>query len=474
MAQTLPADFLQAMQSLLPAAEYDPFVRALSDSESPTSIRLNRSKCTAAEAQAYAELPGVRPVPWCPEGWYLPERPTFTTDPLLHAGVYYVQEAASMFLTYLLRQLLPPERPVTALDLCAAPGGKSSALLSVLPEGSALVSNEIDRRRARILAENLTKWGNPALTVTAEAPAAFTPLRHLFDLVLTDVPCSGEGMFRKDPGAVSDWSLVKVRDCARLQRQILDDVWPALKPGGLLVYSTCTFNPQEDEEQVRYLCETLGAEVLTVPVPTEWQIHAALRGDDTVYRFMPHGTVGEGLFVAVVRKGEEGAAARRAEGGRRPAGGKRRESKGAATLKGLLPQVAGWLQPAAGYDYELTDDGVLRALPQQQVALHRHLSEAGLYRLQSGVELATLKGRDLIPAHALALSTALRSEAFATAALSRDQALSYLRRDTLMPDVAWSRGYVLLTYEGHPLGFVKNMGNRCNNLYPQEWRIRFL
>ena len=222
---TLPEAFIEDIKAYLPASELAPFIQALTDSEPTTSLRYNRAKC--------AERSGL-PIGWNPDdGVYLDERPNFTLDPLLHAGCYYVQEASSQFVTHVLRSLV--KEPVTALDLCAAPGGKSTAMLSVLPEGSQLVSNEIDRRRARILSENITKWGYPNVSVTCNAPADFRKLVHQFDLILADVPCSGEGMFRKDEGAVSDWSPLKVNACVALQREILDTIWPTLKPGGIMV-----------------------------------------------------------------------------------------------------------------------------------------------------------------------------------------------------------------------------------------------
>jgi 16S rRNA C967 or C1407 C5-methylase (RsmB/RsmF family)/NOL1/NOP2/fmu family ribosome biogenesis protein len=462
---SLPQDFLQLMQPLLPTDEYNAFITALSQTEPPTSIRLNPAKCTPEEAAALRTQPGVTAVDWCQTGLRLPQRPQFTLDPLLHAGVYYVQEEASMFVTHVVRSLLPADEPLTCLDLCAAPGGKSSALQSVLPAGSCLVSNEVDRKRVRILAENMTKWGAPATTVTSAPAAAFGKLRHTFDVILTDVPCSGEGMFRKDEGAIADWSLAKVRDCARLQREILSDVWEALKPGGLLVYSTCTFNVHEDEEQVQFMVDELGAVPVAVPVDESWNIRGSLQGDLPVYRFMPHRTPGEGLFMAALRKP--------ADEDCRPFQVRGKGAKPRPELKSMLPQVKDWLLPGT-YDYDLSTEGVLSALPAPQSALHRTLKEVGIYILQSGIALATAKGRDVIPEHALALSTELSPEAFPQVELSEATALTYLRREALIPESSWAKGYLVVTYQGHPLGFVKNLGTRCNNLYPQEWRIRKL
>ncbi|MBO4999761.1 MAG: RsmB/NOP family class I SAM-dependent RNA methyltransferase, partial [Bacteroidaceae bacterium] len=238
----LPQAFIERTRQLLGETQYLPFEEAL-QTEVPVSIRLNVLK-------GAKEVEG-EPVPWASSGWYLKNRPTFTFDPLFHAGYYYVQEASSMFVEKVLREYV--KEPVVMLDLCAAPGGKSTLCRSVLPEGSLLVANEVMRNRSQILAESLIKWGHPEIVVTNNDPADFTDLTHLFDVILTDVPCSGEGMFRKDQVAVDEWSLENVDVCWKRQRRILTDIWPALKPGGLLIYSTCTFNREEDEDNVTWI-----------------------------------------------------------------------------------------------------------------------------------------------------------------------------------------------------------------------------
>lgn len=473
---TLPEAFITDMAPHLPAAEMESFVEALTATDASTSIRLNQRKLRLASlcpaSPAFDQ--NLRSISWNePDGRYLSERPQFTLDPLLHAGAYYVQEASSQFVTHILRSLLPADQPVTMLDLCAAPGGKSTAALSVLPEGSLLVCNEIDRRRARILSENVTKWGMPNVIVTGNAPADFTPLTHLFDVILTDVPCSGEGMFRKDPGAVNDWSPAKVKGCVELQKQILSDIWPALKPGGWLIYGTCTFNVHEDEEQLRFLCEELGAIPKLIPVPEEWHIHGPLLDAEQLpcYRFMPHYTQGEGLFMAVLQKLDD-------EERRIPRlnnKSNKKEKKGGdipvIDLKRLQPQLLKWVKGEGMV--ECTPEGILRFIPSPLQPLHSLLSAQGLYLLQSGIELGTVKGRDVVPAHALAMSIARDEGAFPCVDLALNDALQYLRHEAITLPQDAPTGYVLVTYADLPLGFVKNMGNRSNNLYPNEWRIRF-
>ncbi len=486
---TLPKPFIDDIRPLLSTEEWDNFMQALTESDASTSIRIK-----GADTDSIVKNQASTIVPWCKEGRYLSERPQFTLDPLLHAGAYYVQEASSMFVCHVIRsflstvncQLSTPPSPLRVLDLCAAPGGKSTAALQALPQGSHLVSNEIDRKRARILAENIQKWGNPNVTVTANAPADFTPLGPIFDIIITDVPCSGEGMFRKDPGAIAEWSPSKVKECVALQKQIVTDIWPCLKPGGLLIYSTCTFNTHEDEEMLQYIVDNLGGEILTIPTQPEWHIHPAITSTatpsikaDSACRFMPHFTQGEGLFMAALRKGNNGEIGKgdidRKQFSNAPIRDKK-NNKGHKGEKNDNAIIRGnshpWLE--GNYAFDTTADGMIRAIPESHKPLHDMLVARKLYLLVSGVDLGTQKGKDLCPAHALALNSALNKNAFPQAELDLDTALNYLRREAILLPEGTPTGYVLVTYQGHPLGFVKNIGNRSNNLYPTEWRIRNL
>lgn len=465
MSVSLPSSFLEQSRAFLGTDETDALAKAL-QGEAPVSIRLNVQKpCN--------HVPQGEPVPWCASGSYLPERPSFTFDPLFHAGAYYVQEASSMFLDFVLRHYVGSS-PVRMLDLCAAPGGKSTLAIDALPVGSLLVANEVVRNRAQVLAENLTKWGHPSVVVTHNDPADFTPLGPVFDLILVDAPCSGEGMFRKDPLAVSEWSAEHVELCARRQRRILADIYPCLKPGGLLIYSTCTYNIKENEENVRWMREEWGMEVLPVPdVPAEWGLTGNLLDGEhfPVYRFLPHRTRGEGFFLAVLRKPgeedeEEGAAAFSRSG--------KRKGRGPARTQPLAKEQAACLSAwlARPDEYALLPQGAgFAAFPRAWVPLLEAL-RASLRIIQAGVSLAEAKGRDLLPAHALAVSTVLHPEAFPRVEVDAPTAIAYLRREAVSLPADAPRGHVLLAFEGLPLGFVKNIGNRANNLYPQEWRIR--
>ena len=451
----LPIPFEEAMRQLL-GDEYSTFREALLG-EPAVSIRLNRSKCTAS--------PDYEHVPWATDGYYLAERPAFTFDPMFHAGGYYVQEASSMFVEQAIRQHLGQAR--VALDLCAAPGGKSTLLRSLLPDDCVLVSNEVMRPRAQVLAENITKWGHPRCIVTSNYPADFTPLGETFDLILVDAPCSGEGMFRKDEVAVNEWSPENVEVCWKRQRDILTDIWPTLRPGGLLIYSTCTFNTQEDEENVRWMMDELGAELLPIDTEPAWGITPSLMPNvPHAYRFLPGRTRGEGFFLAVVRKGESASVAETSRGGK----AKKRDKKGKQPALAAPVECKGWLADDKNYVYKVIDTEVV-ALPTDMDSLYTVLSDQ-LYLIKTGITLAEMKGRDALPAHDLAMSTALRADAFARCELAYGEALRYLHREAITLPADTPRGFVLVTYRDMPLGFVKNLGNRANNLYPNEWRIR--
>ena len=308
----LPADFVAETRRIMGDERYNRFVGAF-DEEAPTSIRVNPRiaidhgpwTILALQASRAGADHSDSQVPWCAEGYYLNDRPQFTFDPLLHAGCYYVQEASSMFVTHILRNVQWSMVNVQcALDLCAAPGGKSTALRSVLPDDCVLISNEPMGNRAQILLENVTKWGGPNHIVTNNYPRDFRKAKLKFDLILCDVPCSGEGMFRKDPNAISEWSAQNVEKCWQLQREIVADAWECLNPGGLLIYSTCTYNTKENEENIRWILDTYDAQVLDIPVDPSWNITGSLlQGfNEPVYRFIPGITRGEGLFVCALRK----------------------------------------------------------------------------------------------------------------------------------------------------------------------------
>ncbi len=479
-----PTAFLQQIQALL-GADCEAFLTALQD-ESRTSIRLNKAKSNLychcgldpqspdENAVDKLEIAGqarndMQNVPWCDSAYYLPQRPIFTLDPLLHGGAYYVQEASSMFLAHIVEQITQKDEPLVALDLCAAPGGKSTLLADFLPQNSLLVANEVIRARVNILAENLTKWGNPNVAVSNNDPKDFSRVAECFDAIFVDAPCSGEGMFRKDERAREEWSEANVQLCAERQRRIVADVWSALKPGGYMVYSTCTFNTKENEENVRWIMQELGAENVKIEVPKEWGITPSeeLKTEETRgihgYRFFPHKVKGEGFFVAVLRKNsadENVARSRRTTA----------SSRGGTTKRSQVGnEVKQWLQNSSDFTFTQMGD-FIKAFPSRHDEYIALLSKE-LRIIQSGLTVAEVKGKDYIPHQSLALSTVLNVEAFPTIDLNLHNALLYLKKETFAGALP-RKGFELIRYNGLPLGFVKNLGNRCNNLFPQEWRIR--
>lgn len=443
----LPKEFIEYTSALFGAERWQRFVDSFNES-TPVSVRLNPYKAPSRPPQGEEKesiTPSLlnsftsseaRPVPWCRNGYWLSERPQFTLDPLFHAGVYYVQEAGSMFLDEVLRQVIGNSEfgiqnsEWCALDLCAAPGGKSTLMRAALSScslpteegrgGVLLLSNEPDHRRANILMENMQKQGHPDVIVTNNYPRDYRKSKMMFDLILTDVPCSGEGMFRRDEATIKEWSIQNVHKCAELQRSIVEDIWPCLRPGGILIYSTCTFNVHEDEENVRWIMEELGADILPIETKPEWNITGSLLEgwDKPVYRFIPGTSNSEGLFMAVLRKHGDV------------------EARGAQ-------------KPTA-----------------KQLSCLRVLSD--------GHPVGEKKGKDIIPAHAEALNIMLDRGKYPMVELSLDDALRYLHRETLVLPDDTPRGYVIVTYKDYPLGFMKNLGNRANNLYPKEWAIRNL
>lgn len=464
----LPSSFIDRTSKLMGEDACRELCEALQH-DTPVSIRVNKGKCDSVPESSVS-------IPWTADGYYLSGRPTFTFDPLFHAGCYYVQEASSMFLEKAVGKYL--KSPVVMLDLCAAPGGKSTLLRSSLPDGSILVANEVMRNRSQILAENIVKWGNPEVIVTNNDPADFTSIGPLFDAILTDVPCSGEGMFRKDEVAVEEWSPANVGLCWERQRRILRDIWPCLKPGGILIYSTCTFNREENEDNVAWIADELGAEILPVDVEEDWKITGNLTGRDfPVYRFLPHKTVGEGLFLAVLRKNgcKDGYEEDFMEDIKPKKNKKASKSKNDKNNRPVAfpKEVKEWIKTDRETEY-IVDGSIAYAVSGKLNAVEKVMKDNGhnINILHRGITLGEMKGKDWQPHHSLAMSMEINDNVFPKAELSYEQAIAYLRKEAVVLDSSVPRGYVLVTYSGVPLGFVKNIGNRANNLYPQEWRIR--
>lgn len=448
----LPPPFVRQMQELLGPDGFLAFAEALNE-PAPVSIRYNAGK-TGSDTPPE---PTLEPVPWHPRGFYLSERPVFTLDPAFHAGAYYVQEASSMFLHEALRQTTDFSQPLKVLDLCAAPGGKTTLVADMLGPGSLLVANEVIRTRVGALRENLEKWGVANTATTSAEVEELAGLEGFFDIVVTDAPCSGEGLFRKDADAVREWSPASVELCAGRQRRILGAAVEALAPGGLLVYSTCTYNRLENEDNTAWLTRTFDLEWLPLQVPAEWGIDATSGG----YHFFPHRVRGEGFFIAVFRK-KAGAEKRQ-----HPASGFKSIKP---LVKALVPEAARWLQPEAEVRYFQTATGEVLALPAaletDYLTLDKYLKAKWF-----GTLVGEFKGKDFIPAHALALSR-LASPALPAIDLERDQALRFLKKETFDLPSDTARGWTLARYRGLNLGWMKVLPGRMNNYLPPERRIR--
>lgn len=438
------------MQDMLGPEEYAAFAAALQEAP-PVSIRMNASRASAPTA-------GISDaVPWHPFGFYLAERPVFTLDPAFHAGAYYVQEASSMFLYEALRQTVDFSKHLKVLDLCAAPGGKSTLIADLHNPESLLVANEVIRSRVGVLRENLEKWGAPNIAVTGAEAEEFSMPGGWFDVVVTDAPCSGEGLFRKDPGAVREWSPAHTEFCAGRQRRILAAAVAALKPGGVLAYSTCTYNRLENEDNADWLASSFGLDMLRLKLPPEWGIVESNGG----YRFFPHRLRGEGFYIAVFRK-KDGPEVRHTV----PANFQNLRP----IAKNLVPQLSPWLNAEYKTRFFQTPSGAILALPASLESEYLVLDKL-LKTKWFGVAIGEFKGKDFIPSHALALSRLL-SPALPGIELTREQALLFLKKEIFDLPPETPRGWVLARYAGLNLGWMKVLANRMNNYLPSERRIR--
>ena len=449
--RTLPDGYAAFCRDEL-GAEAPALLSALESGEPSRSVRLNPAKPSPL-------APEGEGVEWCDGAVRLPAgAASVTLDPLFHAGGYYVQDSSSMIVKTIVAAIAGTE-PLVAVDACAAPGGKTTAAIDALPAGSIVVANEIMPSRCRVLAENLLKWGYPSTIVTRGDTASLARAGQVADLIIADVPCSGEGMMRKDEDAVAQWTPRLVDECVARQKEIVDNLWTMLRPGGTMIYSTCTFNRRENELMVEYIAENLGGEPRAVAgLPA-----CIAPGIDTpypCYRFMPHRLRGEGLFVAVITKPGYSAPRNKAK------------DKDQRSRKKAAPAAGDWLLNPAGFEL-IERNGTICAVARDMVPLLDRLDKVTTV-VAAGVQVAEKKGKDLIPHHGLAMSTAFSADAFPRVELPPEDALNYLRRAAVtLPDTT-PRGYVTVTYSGLPLGFMKHLGSRSNNLYPSDYRIKFL
>ena len=449
-------EFESLLRDSLPDYAADAFFAAW-DSSARVSVRMNPFKQTSSPEIYEGRQAGV---PWCSEAFFLDGRKQFTLDPAFHAGAYYVQDSSSMFLSLIEDLIDGTISKGAVLDLCASPGGKSTHLISLLKDRRPMViCNEAIGKRVPPLMDNIAKWGAANVLVTNTSAGVLGRLEGLFDVVLADVPCSGEGMFRKSEDALSGWSLKNVMECAALQRSIIRDIWPGLRPGGLLIYSTCTYNHLENEDNVKFIAEELGASI--VPVRTD-----AVEGLvklDRGHQFVPGLVPGEGQFFAVLRK--DGDSSGNKEYRIRSKGGRYSSLEGAC-LKDCK----------TGDIHILPSDPALR---MQMKSAAEFLSEQGGNCVRMiGCRSGQFKGSKFVPDADLALNPELSASGvaglpfkFSIADIDRDTAIRFLSRENITPQPQWPRGYILLKYQSLGLGFVNNLGNRCNNLHPLMRRI---
>lgn len=453
----LPEAFEERMKNFHGETEFLKFHQAL-ENEPKTSIRLNPFK-------NQKEVPDMTKVPWTNWGYYLKDRPSFTLDPLFHAGAYYVQEASSMFLEHILESLQVPKNGIF-LDLAAAPGGKSTLLSSYLGEEGFLVANEVIKARASILKENIIKWGIGNTLVTQNDPEHFSNLEGLFDLVLVDAPCSGEGMFRKDPDARNEWSADHVNLCAMRQERIMDQAGALVKAGGYLIYSTCTFNEQENEDMLRFICSEFSYEPVRIPLESFWGIvETTVEIEDKSYygyRFYPHKVDGEGFFICVLKRPEDvySQEPQRIKDFKHPY----IKSEGKIISQKLIETLA---LPENSSIYSL--QGSYFRIPSQ-FQQHFEFLTRFLNIKYFGIELGKFNKEQFVPTHDWAVSI-LPKHGFYQHELTEKEALDFLRKEeTHLQGIP--EGWVLVTFNQLPLGWLKNLGNRTNNNYPKEWRIR--
>lgn len=436
--------------------DQEAFEKVHASGEQVTSIRINPLKLSGSSKVPSFGGDLGEAVPWTQYGYYLKNRPSFTFDPLFHAGCYYVQEASSMFLEEALKQTVDLSQPLRVLDLSAAPGGKSTHIQSLISKDSLLVSNDVIRSRANILKDNIIKWGCNNVVVTNNDPQDFNRLDDFFDVIIVDAPCSGSGLFRREPEAANEWSLNNVALCSQRQQRILADVMPALKKDGVLIYSTCSYSKEEDEDIMDWIVKELKMENVKLEIENPWNITVSDTGTRALgYRFWPDKVKGEGFFIACFKKTE---------------GGTKNFSK-IKTNAGLVSKkeiafIEKWITPSS--HRFIKHENTVYAWPENAMSDMNSI----LFNLRvvySGVRVGELVREKLLPDHALAMSGLVNSS-IAHVKVNYDQAIQYLQRREMSIDIK-DTGWQLVNYQGHSLGWINVLPNRINNYYPKELRI---
>ena len=418
-----------------------------------TSVRINPRK-------SKHDLPLKQKISWCETGYILKERPSFTLDPFFHAGHYYVQESSSMFLSEVIRQTVTLTEPLLAVDLCAAPGGKSTLMQAVLHPDSLLICNEIIQSRVSILKENIIKWGANNVVVTNQDPSAFQLLNGNVDLLMIDAPCSGSGLFRRDPELITEWSRANVQLCSERQQRILADSWDVLKEEGVLIYSTCSYSEEENEQILDWISQTLEVETCRIAIKEDWGIEEVLSANNNYgYRFWPNKVQGEGFFIAAFRKKSSTHTSVLNKRGKFHSFTQKE--------KEILNK---WIRQNEAVDF-IHQGEKIAVVPGRWKELITSMVKQGRVRY-AGVELGSFVRDELIPDHSLALSDTLHPD-LEKVQLTTEQSLDYLRRNE-WSGPALKKGWTAVQYEDAILGWAKGVGSRVNNYYPKEWRIRML
>ena len=449
VSRLLPASFSENITSKLGPTMFSRFLESM-DAEVPVSIRINHQKMLKPDH--------LEQVAWCKSGFYLAERPIFTLDPAFHSGAYYVQEASSMFIGYILEKIEISNNGLKILDLSAAPGGKSTLIASILNGKGLLVANEIIKNRAYTLKYNLSKEGYSNVIVTNNDPKDFSHLTSFFDIILVDAPCSGEGMFRKDPIAIGEWSPENVKNCSLRQQKIIHDVMPALKPDGYLIYSTCTYNDAENIENITKFADQYDLKSVELDVPDIWQIVKTEKNGRIGYQFYPHLAKGEGFFAAVLQKNNDAEYKLKLQ-----------TSKNLQVLnhKNRPLDIEAWVDIQ---NHCLLADkmGTIHLFPDA-FAEDAKILDHYLKLIYCGTSVGLPNKNILIPDHSLALSLN-RSIEINTIEMDTNTALHYLKKDLYAVEHA-RKGWLLATYKGQGIGWLKNLGDRINNYLPAEYRI---
>ncbi|PWT78123.1 MAG: RNA methyltransferase [Bacteroidetes bacterium] len=460
----LPPALLSSLEGLK-GFDKSAFEAIHASDEQAVSVRLNPKKWKILKADEKAggmisqSIAESQKVPWSSYGYYLPSRPFFTQDPHLHAGLYYVQEASGLFLEQAIRQSVDLNNSIRVLDLCAAPGGKSTLLQSIISVESLLVSNEVIKTRATILLENMIKWGPHNVIVTNNDPADFSRLPNFFDVMIIDAPCSGSGLFRRDPEAIGEWSEANVKLCSQRQQRILAEAWPALKEDGLLVYCTCSYSKEENEDIVDWILGQLAFEPIQLSLDPNWNIVESIsdRHQGYGYRFYPDQTRGEGFFLACLRKKNGGTFSF-----------PKFKKPGWESVSSLQEkEISEYLVNEFPLKYSRQGD-LVYAFPANLVQ-DFNVVHQNLYLKKAGILLGKLLQKELIPEQDLATSC-LAGTLFQRISLNNEQAIKYLRKEDFNLE-SNIKGWALVEYLGLPLGWIKILQSRFNNYYPRNWRI---